>query len=551
MYNHEKEVILKWNNNNPEYHIAFNPIPEGLETELIIKNSIIRGKSPDIVQGVEIFFANNLAFNGFLVALDTLEGFNSTIKKRGMEIFLDKLRAQDGHIYVFPQHWTPVLGIYNKKLLETAKNSVISILKAHPKYSESKYDFQKIGNYFQPFQEFILNKLLNKEERKKFDRKNYISFNKFRKYLLNLTDQEKLNCKLPNKEKYSAELLWHIIRTYIKGFSSENYLFPNEYEKLNQKDKSVTHEMYNDVFNTIWTNWYKKFFEKYNLWDDQDLIRYVLKNKNKNNFPKYPVIFCDEAQDYTKIEIDLLLNLSIFINYNLENYNNNIPFSFAGDPYQTINPTGFRWESVKTIFNDTFKEINSTNLKINFKELHLNYRSKPLIIKFANFIQALRYKFLNIKELKPQLSWQIEQGIKPCLFIIGDNIQPENLKDVLNETIIIIPSEAGENAVKNFIEIDDIMNIPFDKNNFVKNIMTSSTSKGLEFEKVIIYKFGENVPESFSKVLKNKALNDSEYIELSHFFNKLYVAISRAKDQLYIVVSDREKNQNMKDLVII
>ncbi|MCD6121583.1 MAG: extracellular solute-binding protein, partial [Spirochaetales bacterium] len=120
MYNHEKEVILKWNNNNPEYHIAFNPIPEGLETELIIKNSIIRGKSPDIVQGVEIFFANNLAFNGFLVALDTLEGFNSTIKKRGMEIFLDKLRAQDGHIYVFPQHWTPVLGIYNKKLLEKA-----------------------------------------------------------------------------------------------------------------------------------------------------------------------------------------------------------------------------------------------------------------------------------------------------------------------------------------------------------------------------------------------------------------------------------------------
>jgi len=120
MYDHEKEVILRWNNNNPEYYITFNPVPEGLETEIIIKNSIIRGTSPDIVQGVEIFFANNLASNGFLVAIDTLEGFHSIIEKRGMGMFLDKLRAQDGHIYVFPQHWTPILGIYNKNLLEKA-----------------------------------------------------------------------------------------------------------------------------------------------------------------------------------------------------------------------------------------------------------------------------------------------------------------------------------------------------------------------------------------------------------------------------------------------
>ena len=31
-----------------------------------------------------------------------------------------------------------------------------------------------------------------------------------------------------------------------------------------------------------------------------------------NNYPKYDVIFCDEAQDFTPIEIELILKTSKF-----------------------------------------------------------------------------------------------------------------------------------------------------------------------------------------------------------------------------------------------
>ncbi|MCK4541323.1 MAG: extracellular solute-binding protein [Spirochaetales bacterium] len=120
LYEHEKNVIHSWNKNYPKSIITFNPTPEGMETEKIIKSSIIQGISPDMIQGVEIFFANNLAAHDVLVPLDTLDGFSSLIKERKMGNFLNQLSAPDGHIYVLPQHWTPILGVYNRSLLEKA-----------------------------------------------------------------------------------------------------------------------------------------------------------------------------------------------------------------------------------------------------------------------------------------------------------------------------------------------------------------------------------------------------------------------------------------------
>ncbi len=120
LYEHEKNIITQWNKNNPKSIVTFNPVPRGMETEEVIKSSIIQGASPDLYQGIEAFFANYLARDGVLVPLDTMEGFSTIVKERKIEKFLDKIRADDGHIYILPQHWTPIYGIYNRKLLKMA-----------------------------------------------------------------------------------------------------------------------------------------------------------------------------------------------------------------------------------------------------------------------------------------------------------------------------------------------------------------------------------------------------------------------------------------------
>ncbi|MEQ8192638.1 MAG: 3'-5' exonuclease, partial [Candidatus Eremiobacterota bacterium] len=80
-----------------------------------------------------------------------------------------------------------------------------------------------------------------------------------------------------------------------------------------------------------------------------------------------------------------------------------------------------------------------------------------------------------------------------------------------------------------------------------KNIFSSGTAKGLEFDRVIIYKFGEEIDNIMQHLIdtkdNGKRLDENEDIKIAYFFNKLYVAITRAKQKLIIIDSERgEKN---------
>ncbi|MCX7834290.1 MAG: hypothetical protein N2490_08795 [Ignavibacteria bacterium] len=450
------------------------------------------------------------------------------------------------HLYFIHREKTPkpLFITYNDKLLETAKNSVKSILKNHPNFSEyyNVLDGNEIDYLFYPFQSYILNQILNEADREKFTKEKYVSFYKFRKFYYD--ERSEFGCRLRNKNRFSAELVWHVIRTYIKGSKLDEFT-EEDYENLPRKDITVTRETFFEIKNTIWKNWYSKFFDEYGLWDDQDLVRYTLMNISK--FPERSIIFCDEAQDFTRNEIELIFRLTIFTRYDLTNFPS-IPLAFAGDPYQTINPTGFRWEALQGIFFEKFNKLTrSRNIEIFFQPLAQNYRSKPEICKFANFIQGIRLKYLDITELKPQRAYQKLHGLEPCLFIFDENLTSDVFKEIAQDTIFIVPCDGDVISEREFALKDEVLRefvkIENEDDKPIANILSSATAKGLEFDKVIVYKFGSECPEAFyKKVLLGNNLTDGEYIELSHFFNKLYVAITRAKDYLFIVDSKEGKN---------
>ena len=135
--------------------------------------------------------------------------------------------------------------------------------------------------------------------------------------------------------------------------NSESYLEPDDYAHLPENQLTVTQDAYKNVYDRVWTGWYEKELKEECLWDDQDLTRFVLDNDLAK--PKYPAVFCDEAQDFTRIELELLLRLNLFSNRTLRsNDMGHVPFAFAGDQFQTLNPTGFRWDSIKASFVEKF-----------------------------------------------------------------------------------------------------------------------------------------------------------------------------------------------------
>lgn len=275
------------------------------------------------------------------------------------------------------------------------------------------------------------------------------------------------------------------------------------------------------------------------MWDDLDLVRYALKSEAQGVYNEYLVVFCDEAQDFTKLEMDLIMNLSKHSLYDLSGNpdDKKIPIAFAGDPNQTINPTGFRWASTKALFTAAFKDSfdNKNWPVLDDKELSKNYRSELGIVKFANTIQALRYKYFddNTVNKKLQSVREAEKGTpKDSLEYVGF-YSYSKYKDIILKNLgnaNIITSEEGE--------LGNLSNFPDIKNKNVK-LNTAIGTKGLEYKAVVLLNFcNDPAYKHFSKIINGTVLSSSDEFELSHFFTKLYIAVSRARKQLFVVDTD-------------
>jgi hypothetical protein len=483
-----------------------------------------------------------------------------------------KYYNKQGHRRVEPLPGEPLFLTYNERLLEVARDGVNTLLTSHHRFVAERSqgnEQESIDHFFQPFQKFLFS-LLPPVERDRFDLEKYISFHRFKQLYQGKSPSESLSkavLHLPQARRYSPETCWHVIRSFIKGYGFEECMTPEDYqEEVPRKERTVSLEKFQGIYDTIWERWYKRITQEQGYWDDQDLIARVLELKCYH--PEYTAIFCDEAQDFTRLELQLIMRLSMFSQYHL-GYQpiHSLPFAFAGDPFQTLNPTGFHWSSVQAVFDaeviTALDPADQLKLVINFQELAFNYRSSPPIVQVTNLIQLWRHVLFDIHELQPQTPWQQGNFPEPQKFILNQNITTEQLAAYIKDTIIIVPCEDGEEAA--YAQADEVLSAIFpqqgrggegergregeeENSQFpipnspapLKNVLSAISAKGLEFKKVILYKFGEECNRS---VWNLKSQGIDQRVKVEYFFNKLYVAASRATEHLFVVDSEKGDRQ--------
>ncbi len=432
----------------------------------------------------------------------------------------------------------PIFLTMNEKLLDYSKKAVSQLLKSKPKYIEVDIDdIDDIDIYFKTLKKLLLdaleaNGMLDVPEISNhsplFADKDHINFSRFRAAYLG-DSKEIRGPHLHAGSKIPPELAWFVIRTYIKGYSELDFLTPQKYAELPHKERLITQEAYEYIYKNIWQKWYKPLNEKHGKWDDQDLVRKVLRDADE--LPSYPIIFCDESQDFTRIELKLILKLSEMVKYQHKSVES-IPYIFAGDPLQTVNPSGFRWASLKTSFYDVIKKIskNASHINLQPAELRRNYRSLPPIVGLLNHIQAWRSALFGLNQLQPQLPWGQDVEHSPALptvYFVDEDIDSRTLSEAIQENSYILLIPADEGGDEEFVYEDNLLKRIVDPN---KNIFTAIGVKGLEFDNVILYKFGDKAPKDLFK----QQVDEATRMVSEHFFNKLYVAASRAKKQLVI-----------------
>ncbi len=426
---------------------------------------------------------------------------------------------------IYPAYFT-----CNQTLTDRASDTIKQILQVK--------DTQKswsplIKSVCLEFRGFLID-LIPLEERGKFERKKWLDYGHFR-----LLWDKKFGHHAQALQNYPASLCWHVIRSYIKGFSFDNYLELHEYQELGEDQRSVNDVIYQTIYESVWQNWYLPLCKKENYWDDQDLARYVLSHDYVK--PRFAAIFCDEAQDFTRIEMQIVLRLNLFSARHLyPDQIQRVPLVFAGDQFQTLNPTGFRWESIKAQVVEQFifaldPAHHATLSDINYRELSYNFRSTQSITQFSNIVHGLRAKLFSLKSLIPQQSWQPNSNQRDVILV---DTQDHTLSGQLAkqyDLVFILPCLEGQET--SYIQKDTVLQqylqLREDGSTSIP-AMSVIRAKGLEFQRVVIYGFALDCPANLD-LSGQTAISSEQKIHHEYFLNRLYVAITRARNQLIVI----------------
>ena len=454
-----------------------------------------------------------------------------------------------GHGHETAEPGTPGWPLYltaNGELLRNARNFVERLLTSEARFASTDNERSKLGGpelralldgAFQEFQPFLLG-LLPNDQRASFQRSKRIDYPHFRRLW-----EQRFGKEPRARREHGPDVSWHVIRSYIKGMGSDEYLGPEDYEQLPDNQVTVTPAMFRAVYEQVWTRWYSGVSDE-RYWDDQDLARHILE---RDLAPRcFSAVFCDEAQDFTRIELEVLLRLSLYSNRALPaDAVSRVPFAFAGDEFQTLNPTGFRWDSIKASFVEKFifeldPARRTEKADLNYRELRFNYRSAEPIVRFGNLVQAIRSASFDIPELRPQRPWIRHKSAAPVLFFRTDDGEFWNAyREQVASYVIIVPCNEGEEA--EFVERDLRLREHIDIEDGVpRNVLSASRAKGCEYPAVVVYGFGESAESDLIGALGQSSAIQSDQkrsLALEYFINRVYVAVSRAKRRLVVVDS--------------
>jgi hypothetical protein len=473
--------------------------------------------------------------------------------------------------YHLTQGLAPAPPIYftcNAELLRHSRSFVKDLLRCNASWWHHqgnrdvlvKENEAVLDGAFKEFHQYLISLVEPEVRVKKFPAGKYVGYAEFKQLW-----EQRFRKQSKARKDYGPDLSWHVIRSYIKGISSDELLDPDEYRQLDKKQVTVTQETYETVFLHVWERWYKPLSETDGHWDDQDLARHLIDaddarraaelesehptvTKSNSAYglqPVHPAIFCDESQDFTRIELEVILRLSLFSERALGREEVSLaPFVFAGDPFQTLNPTGFRWDAIKAFFVEKFIFALATHrpktLDLNYQELTYNYRSSRSIVRFSNYVQALRTRLFELTNLHPQQPWEHETNPPPVTHFSADNDEFwERLKKE-TDVAVIVPCAEGEEL--DFIRRDPVLNqkIKIEDGAPQMIVLSAVGAKGLEFTRVVVYGFGEAAETALLDPLRGKpsyADDVDRVLPFQYFINRLYVAVSRAKRRLFIVDS--------------
>lgn len=243
----------------------------------------------------------------------------------------------------------------------------------------------------------------------------------------------------------------------------------------------------------------------------------MIKNSScKKVYVNYKYIIIDEFQDTSVLRLNLIRNIMKY---------NDIKLFLVGDDWQSI-------YAFSGCTLDIFVNVNNYLDNVSYHQLKYTYRnSQELITASGKFVMRNKY------QLRKDIISHIHED-RPIVILY--NYQLTSVLEYVTGDIMII-GRCNK----------DIENIKWE------NKYTIHKSKGLEADNVILVN-SDNIPfKHKSHVLLNYFLKTNEGIKYPEERRLFYVALTRTKKKIYIMVSNhesifvRELRKNYKEFITI
>jgi len=314
------------------------------------------------------------------------------------------------------------------------------------------------------------------------------------------------------------------VMDYFKSTGEEEYDFSKEAE---QKDKSNAKMIYQI------TQYLKDHMEIQGLRDYSDQLIDAVKFLKGNNqeIPQFEHVLVDEYQDVNSIQIELLELL------NSENL-------FAvGDPRQSI--FGWRGSDINYIIN--FEKTYGSSEVIHLTK---NYRSSKRIVDFMNH----SIRDLGLPDLKGHngddsaeikiIDFETEETER--IFVIDKILNSEIPRDEIfvlartNRQLMELSQIMKRKNIPHTVKTDEVRR-PSESIEGSITLATIHAIKGLEARKVFVMGCNEqNFPCKASDHPAVEMVKTENYDKLEEEKRLFYVAISRAKERLYLTYSGKK-----------
>lgn len=274
-------------------------------------------------------------------------------------------------------------------------------------------------------------------------------------------------------------------------------------------------------------------FEKYRVWLAEAKLydlNLIAQEWQSLAAARYDFVVIDEVQDLTTAQLALVLKT-------LKKPGN---FLLCGDSNQIVHPNFFSWGQVKSLFWHDPKLAERQELRV----LSANFRNGLEATRTAN--QLLKVKHQRFGSIDRESNFLVQAvGGEPgqvALMADKDAVLRELDQKIRQSTqfaVLVMRDEDKAEARKNFA---------------TPLLFSIHEAKGLEYENIVLYRFVSDHRAEFSQIVEGvdkaslaadtldyrraKDKSDKSLEVYKFFVNALYVALTRAVSNLYIIESD-------------